>query len=97
LETAPVDSSKEEIMVPGITETECRIAQFRSRELQAEAARQRRSAQVAPIDAGRVGFVETMHRNISALVEHAIGILKVVPGREGTEHAAAPGALAVSK
>ena len=84
-------------MVPGITDTECRIKQLRYRELHAETARQRQSAQIAPIDAGRVGLVETMHRNISALVEHASGILKVVPTREGTEHAAAPGALAVSK
>jgi hypothetical protein len=91
------NGSKEDTMVPGITETECRIAQLRYGELQAEAARQRQSAQIAPIDAGRVGLVETTHRNISALVEHASGILKVVPGRERTEPAAAPGALAVSK
>jgi hypothetical protein len=92
-----IDGSKEDTMVPGITETECRIAQSRYRELQAEAARHRRSTQVAPIHTGRVGLIETLHGNIGALVEHASGILKVVPTQEGTDHAAASGALAVGK
>ena len=84
-------------MVPGITETECRIAQFRYRELHAEAARQRRSAQVAPIHTGRVGLKETMHRSIGALMGRSSRILTSVRTPETTEHATAPGALAVSK
>ena len=84
-------------MVPGITETECRIAHSRYRELHAEAARHRRSTQVAPIHTGRVGLIETLHGNIRALMEHASGILKDLPTQEGTEHATASGTLAVGK
>ena len=84
-------------MVPGITDTECRIAQFRYRELHAEAARQRRSAQAAPIHAGRVGLIETMHRHISALVERTIRVRTGLRTQEKTDRAVAHGALAVSK
>ncbi len=84
-------------MVPGITDTECRINQARYRELQAEAARQRRAAHAAPVSTGRVGVMETMHCQIDALMERASRILTRVRTQETTEHAAAPGALAVSK
>ena len=84
-------------MVPGITDTECRITQFRYRELQAEAARQRPSAQAAPIDDGRVGVAETLQRDIAQLVERAVGSCMLCPRERRRNHAAAPGALAVSK
>jgi hypothetical protein len=87
---------KENNMVPGITDTGCRIAQSRSQELQAEAARQHQAAHAAPIHADRVGVMETMRRHIGALMEQTHRVLKDVPTSEGTEHAA-PGALAVSK
>jgi len=83
-------------MVPGITDTECRIAQFRSRELHAVAERQRRAAHAAPV-AGRVSVMETMHRHIGALMERSSRILTSVRTPETTEHVAAPGTLAVSK
>ena len=97
LEIELINGSKEDTMVPGITETECRIAQSRYRELHVEASRQRRSAQVAPMQTSRVGLIETMHRGIRVLHERASGILRVVSTQEGTEHAATPGALAASK
>ena len=84
-------------MVPGITDTECRIAEFRYRELHAEAQRQRRAALAAPADAGRVGVLETMQRRIGALMEQATQLLQGVRIQEATERAAAPGTLAVSK
>jgi hypothetical protein len=90
-------TKREDIMVPGITDTECRIAQIRYRELHAEAERQRRAAHAAPVAAGRVGVVETMHRHIGALMERSCRILTSARTPETTEHATAPGALAVSK
>jgi hypothetical protein len=92
-----MDGSKEDIMVPGITDTECRIKQLRYRELHVEAARQRRAAQAAPVHAGRVGIMETVQRHIGALMERAIRVLTGVGRQETTERAVAHGALAVSK
>jgi hypothetical protein len=84
-------------MVPGITDTECRINQARYRELQAEAARQRRAAHAAPVSTGRVGVMETMHCQIDALMERAGQLLQSVRAQKATKLAAAPGALAQSK
>lgn len=84
-------------MVPGITDTECRIAQSRYRALHAEAERQRRAAHAAPVSTGRVGIMETIQRHIGALMGRSSRILTSVRTPETTEHAAAPGALAVSK
>ena len=92
-----IDGSKEDTMVPGITETECRIAQFRYQELHAVAERQRRAAHAAPVFAGRVGVMETMHRHVGALMARASRILTGVRTQETTEYAGAPSALAVSK
>jgi hypothetical protein len=94
---ARLDGSKENTMVPGITETECRIAQLRYRELHAEAARQNRAANAAPTTASRVTVTETMQRHVGALMEHASRLLQGVRAQEATEQAAAPGTLAVSK
>jgi hypothetical protein len=94
---ARINGSKEDTMVPGITETECRIAQLRFRELHAEAERQRRAANSAPSTASRASVTETMQRHIGALMEHASQLLQGVRAQEATEQAAAPGTLAVSK
>ena len=63
------DDSKEDTMVPGITETECRIAEFRYRELHAEVDRQRRAASAAPVPASRARGMETIQRHIGAVME----------------------------
>jgi hypothetical protein len=90
-------TKREDPMVPGITDTECRIAQFRYRALHAEAERQRQAAHAAPVSADRAGVMETMHRHIGALMERASRILTSVRTQQITEHAVAPGTLAVSK
>jgi hypothetical protein len=84
-------------MVPGITDTECRIKQLRYRELHAEAERQRRAALAAPIPSNWVGLMDTLQRRIGALIEQAIRLLPGVHTQEATEQVAAPGTLAVSK
>jgi hypothetical protein len=85
------DGSKEDIMVPGITDTECRIAEFRYRELHAEADRQRRAASAAPVPAGRVRVMETIQRHIGAVMEQFSHLLQGVRTQEATDPAAAPG------
>jgi hypothetical protein len=85
------DGSKEDTMVPGITDTECRIAEFRYRELHAEADRQRRAASAAPVPAGRVRVVETIQRHIGAVMEQFSHLLQGVRTQEATDPAAAPG------
>ena len=83
-------------MVPGITDTECRLKQLRYRELHAEAERQRLAATVcAQNDRGRV--TETLQRRIATLMEQASQLLSGVRTQEATEQAAAPRTLAVSK
>ena len=57
-------------MVPGITNTECRIAQSRYREVHAEAARQRRAA-TARAQEVRGGIAETLQSRIASLMERS--------------------------
>ena len=90
------DGSKEDPMVPGITDTECRLKQLRYRELHAEAARQRLAA-MACAQNDRGGGTETLQRRIGALIEQAMQRLQGVHTQKVTEHVAAPGTLAVSK
>ncbi|MCD6033903.1 MAG: hypothetical protein K0S78_6089 [Thermomicrobiales bacterium] len=54
-------------MVPGFTDTECRIAEFRSREMQAHAERQRMGAHVRMPRAEQEGFAALSHRAMDAL------------------------------
>jgi hypothetical protein len=96
LEITRIAGSKEDPMVPGITDTECRIAEFRYRELHAEADRQRLAA-TACAQNDRGGVTETLQRRIGALIEQAIHLLQGEHTPEATERAAAPGTLAVSK
>ena len=83
-------------MVPGITETECRIAEFRYRELQAEVDRQRGAASAAPVPASRARVMETIQRPIGAVMEPFSRLLQGVRTQEATDPAAAPGPLAVN-
>jgi hypothetical protein len=83
-------------MVPGITDTECRIKQLRYRELHAEVERQRLAA-TACAQNDRGGVTETLQRRIATLMEQASQLLSGVRTEEATEQAAAPGTLAVSK
>ncbi len=83
-------------MVPGITETECRIAEFRYRERLAEVDRQRRAASAAPVPAGRVCVMETIQRRIGAVMAHFSHLLRRVRTHEAADPAAAPGPLAVN-
>jgi hypothetical protein len=83
-------------MVPGITDTECRLKQLHYRELHAEAARQRLAAAACARN-DRGGVTETVQRRIGALMEQARHLLQGVRMQEATEHVAAPGTLAVSK
>jgi hypothetical protein len=88
---------KEDTMVPGITDTDCRIAQFRYREVQAEAERQRLADLAVRVPPDRVGVMETMQRHVGALTEQVSQFLQGVRTPEATEHAAAPGTLAMGK
>ena len=83
-------------MVPGITDTECRLKQLHYRELHAEAARQRLAA-TACAQNDRGGVTETLQRLVGALMERATQLLQGVHTQKVTEHVAAPGTLAVSK
>jgi hypothetical protein len=96
LEIARIAGSKEDTMVPGITDTECRLKQLHYRELHAEAARQRLAA-TACAQNDRGGVTETVQRLVGALIEQAIHLLQGEHTPEATERAAAPGTLAVSK
>ena len=83
-------------MVPGITDTECRLKQLRYRELHAEAARQRLAA-TACAKNDRGGVTETVRHRIGALMEQATQYLQGVHTQKATEYVAAPGTLAVGK
>jgi hypothetical protein len=90
------DGSKEDTMVPGITETECRIAEFRYRELHAEVDRQRRAASGAAVPASGARVMETIQRHIGAVMEQFSHLRQGVRTQEATDPAAAPGPLAVN-
>ena len=55
-------------MLPGITDTDCRIAEFRSRDLHANAERQRISAQASAPESGRLERVALVHGQLNALM-----------------------------
>ncbi len=84
-------------MVPGITDTECRINQARYRELHAEAERQRRAASAAVVATSRSGIMETMQRHIGAQMEQAGQLLQSVRAQKATGLAGTPGTLALTK
>jgi hypothetical protein len=68
-------------MVPGITDTECRMKQLRYRELHAEAERQRLAATACAQEV-RGGIAETLQSRIAILMErrrHFLHRLAIVP------------------
>ncbi len=83
-------------MVPGFTDTECRLAEFRYRELLAEGDRQRRVASGAPVPAGRVRAIETVQHHIGAAMQQFSHRLHRVCTHEAPGPAAAPGTVAMN-
>jgi len=69
-------------MVPGITDTDCRIAEFRSRDLRANAERQRIAAQASAPESDRLERVALVHGQLNALMRrmshslHGIRVLE---------------------
>jgi hypothetical protein len=55
-------------MLPGITDTDCRIAEFRSRDLRATAERQRIAADASAPESDRLGRVAVVHGQLNALM-----------------------------
>ena len=55
-------------MHPEISDTECRIAEFRYRDLRANAERQRIAAQASAPESGPLGRVALVHGRLNALV-----------------------------
>jgi hypothetical protein len=66
--TGTRDGGKEDDMVPGITDTECRIAEFRYGEQLAFAERQRIAAQASAPESDRLGRIAFVHDQLNALV-----------------------------
>lgn len=95
MESDAGDGAKEDTMIPGFTDTECRIAEFRYRERHAEADRQRRAAAAAPVPAGRVRVMETIQHHIGSVMEQFSHLLQGVRTQEARDPGAAPGAVAV--
>jgi hypothetical protein len=83
-------------MVPGITDTECRLKQLRYRELHAEAERQRLAA-TACVQKDRGGVTETLRGRIAIFMERSRHFLHHVGAEDVRDHATTPGTLAVSK
>src|SRR5215212_10772722 len=59
---------KEDDMLPGISDTECRIAELRYRDLHANAERQRIAAHASAPESDRLGRVALVHGRINTLV-----------------------------
>jgi hypothetical protein len=83
-------------MVPGITDTECRIKQLRYRELHVEAERQRLAA-TAWAQKDRGGVTETLQSRVAMLMEGRHHFLHRLRAADARDHAMAPGTLAMSK
>ena len=78
-------------MLPGITDTDCRIAEFRSRELRANAERQRIAAQASAPESDRLGRVALVHGHLNALMRrmshglHGIRVLETAGATARTQ------------
>ncbi len=90
------DGAKEDTMVPGITDTECRMAEFRYRELLAEVDRQRRVDSVAPGLAGRVDLMASIQHCVGAIREQVRHLLAGVRTHEAADPAGAHGTVAMN-
>ena len=83
-------------MVPGITDTECRLKQLHYRELHAKAERQRLAA-TACAENDRGGVTETLQRRLAMLMEGSRHFLPRLHAADARDQAMAPGTLAVGK
>ena len=63
-------------MVPGFTDTDCRIAEFRSRDLRGTAERQRIAALVHPARPERTALIATLRRSVDALAPRMVARLQ---------------------
>src|SRR5688572_14449478 len=89
LEIGMTDGSKEDPMVPGITDTECRLNQLRYRELHAEAARQRLVAMAcAKNDRDRV--TATVQSRLAILMERSRHFMPHLRAAHAGDQAMAP-------
>src|SRR5215217_2168471 len=88
---------KEDVMVPGITDTECRIAEFRSRDLRANAERQRIAAQASAPKSDRLGRVALVHTQLNALMRRMSHSLRSIRVLETAGATARTHALSVGK
>ena len=78
-------------MLPGITDTDCRIAEFRSRDLRANSERQRIAAQASAPDSDRLARVALVHGQLNALMRrmshslHGIRVLETASATARTQ------------
>jgi hypothetical protein len=78
-------------MLPGITDTDCRIAEFRFRDLRANAERQRISAQASAPESHRLGRVALVHGQLNSLMRrishglHGIHVLETADATARTQ------------
>jgi hypothetical protein len=84
-------------MLPGISDTECRIAEFRYRDLHANAERQRIAAQASAPESDQLGRVALVHGQLHALVCRMSHSLHGVRVLETAIAAARTQVLSVSK
>ena len=84
-------------MLPGISDTECRIAEFRYRDLHANAERQRVAAQASVPESDRLGRVALVHGQLNALVSHMSHSLHGIRVLETANATARTQVLGVSK
>lgn len=82
-------------MVSGFSDTECRIAEFRYRELLAEGDRQRRAASAASVPASRARVMALIGRRIGVVMAQGRQILLAALAQKATDHTTAPGRLTV--
>jgi hypothetical protein len=81
-------------MVPGITDTECRVAEFRSRDFHANADRQRNAAQAALTQPEQAGMAAFIHHQFNAFLGR---VSRNLHGIHSVETAAAAPALGMGK
>jgi len=84
-------------MLPGITDTDCRIAEFRSRDLRANAERQRIAAQTSAPESDRLGPVAVVQGQLNALMRRMSHGLHGIRVLETAGAAARTQVLSVSK
>ncbi len=84
-------------MLPGISDTDCRIAEFRSRDLRATAERQRIAAQASAPESDRLGRVAVVHGQLNALVRRMSHSLHGIRRLETAGAAARTQVLSVGK